>query len=56
MVVTTNLNEAANNESWGIRDFYLFYAACSSNCGKCTGPLPKDCTCIKYFIILRMLK
>lgn len=30
--LTTNLDEAANNESWGIRDFYVFIAKCSDNC------------------------
>ena len=49
MLITSTLDEAPINESWGVRDFYLFYAACSPNCGKCTGPLPKDCTCIILF-------
>lgn len=57
VLLTSTLDEAPINESWGVRDFFLFYAACSTNCGKCTGPLPKDCTCKFYKIfLLRMLK
>jgi len=43
--ITSNLNEAADNESWGIRDFFLFTAGCSAtNCTTCTGPGDNDCT------------
>ena len=44
--IATNLDEAANNESWGIRDFYVFIAKCSDNCAQCTGPKGSDCKSI----------
>ncbi|KAM3137913.1 hypothetical protein pb186bvf_009994 [Paramecium bursaria] len=49
--ITTNLDEAANNESWGIRDFYVFIAKCADNCAQCTGPKGSDCKkCAQDFV------
>lgn len=27
--IASNLDEDANNESWGVRDFFLFYSSCA---------------------------
>ncbi|CAD8071148.1 unnamed protein product [Paramecium sonneborni] len=40
---TTTLDEDVNNESFGLRDFNIYYAACSKNCAECTGPKDSDC-------------
>lgn len=47
--ITTTLDEAANNESFGVRDLYVFYAACSDNCAECTGPKDADCKSINNY-------
>lgn len=39
---TSTLDEVVN-ESFGLRDFYIYYAACSDNCAECTGPKESDC-------------
>lgn len=41
---TSTLNEAPENESWGIRDFFLYSAQCAKDCAECTGPKPADCS------------
>lgn len=46
----TTLDEAPNNESFGVRDFYLFIAKCSDNCDECTGPKPADCSSNSKFL------
>jgi hypothetical protein len=38
--IASNLDEDANNESWGVRDFFLFYSSCASACSECSGPTP----------------
>ncbi|CAK64683.1 unnamed protein product (macronuclear) [Paramecium tetraurelia] len=40
---TSTLDEAPNNESFGLRDLYIYLAACSDNCAECTGPKDTDC-------------
>ncbi|CAD8164368.1 unnamed protein product [Paramecium octaurelia] len=45
--VTTNLNEAFDEESFGVRDFYLYYQECPSFCNQCTGPNGSDCLICK---------
>jgi hypothetical protein len=44
MKMSSTLNEDFNNESWGIRDFFLFAGLCHKHCSSCTGPGPSDCT------------
>lgn len=46
---TTTLDEAPNNESFGLRDLYIFYASCANNCAECTGPKESDCKSILYY-------
>jgi hypothetical protein len=41
--ITSNLNEAADNESWGVRDFFIYVAKCADNCAACSGPQASDC-------------
>ncbi|CAD8148344.1 unnamed protein product [Paramecium octaurelia] len=36
IIITTNLNEAADTESWGIRDFKLELVKCPSGCQYCS--------------------
>jgi hypothetical protein len=36
VLFTSNLNEAATNESWAIRDFQIFVEKCPDNCAACT--------------------
>lgn len=42
--MTTTLDETPDNESWGVRDFYIYYGACPAGCSGCTGPSKADCT------------
>jgi len=42
--ITSTLNEDANNESWGVRDFFIYYSACAKSCHECTGPKESDCS------------
>lgn len=50
--MTSTLNEAWENESWGIRDFQLFVGRCHGNCRSCTGPGASDCTsCVSSFVL-----
>lgn len=39
----TTLNQGAQDESWGVRDFYLHVAYCSENCKECVGPKEAEC-------------
>ena len=41
--ITGTIDEAANNESWGVRDFFLYVAKCAKFCNRCNGPSPSDC-------------
>ncbi|CAK80488.1 unnamed protein product (macronuclear) [Paramecium tetraurelia] len=44
---TSTLDEP-QGESFGLRDFVIFYGACTSNCAKCTGPSGSECQgCVK---------
>ena len=51
--ISSTLNEDAKNESWGVRDFFLFYTSCAKACAECSGPTEKDCLSklIKYFTL-----
>lgn len=42
--MTTTLDEDMANESWGVRQFYLWVAKCADNCEECTGAQPNECT------------
>lgn len=42
--ISATINEDANNESWGIRDFFIYYTACAKSCNECSGPKLTDCT------------
>ena len=42
--MTSDLNSDMDDESWGIRDFYVFIAKCDESCTKCNGPYNTDCT------------
>lgn len=44
ITMTTNLDEAANNESWGIRDFQIFVYTCAANCVICDSSSPDGCS------------
>jgi hypothetical protein len=49
---TTTLDEDVANESWGIRQFFLYVAACSNHCEECLGPNGKDClACESPFVL-----
>lgn len=43
-MVQTSLNEAANNESWGINDFRVLVVPCPAGCVVCNGPWPQQCS------------
>ena len=40
---STNLNSPPDDESWGLRDLYVTYYACSPGCDTCIGPTNADC-------------
>ncbi|CAD8189326.1 unnamed protein product [Paramecium pentaurelia] len=40
---STTLNEPIDNESFGLRDFTIFYGSCINNCAQCTGPKGSQC-------------
>jgi hypothetical protein len=44
VVLTSTLNEAADNESWGISDFQVYIEACPSGCLVCSGDDPALCS------------
>lgn len=41
--MTSTLNEASSNESWGIRDFYLYVYTCPAGCKICNPQNLKSC-------------
>ncbi len=41
--MTTNLNEKAANESWGIRDFELSIVPCAAGCNVCSKVFLTNC-------------
>jgi hypothetical protein len=41
--VYTTLNQAANDESWGVRQLNIFLALCPDNCSTCTAKSPTAC-------------
>lgn len=43
VVMQTTLNEAANNESWGISDFKLLIEQCPKGCVTCSNQYPSSC-------------
>ncbi|CAD8114389.1 unnamed protein product [Paramecium sonneborni] len=40
---TTTLDESFDGESFGLRDFVIFYGSCTDNCDQCTGPTGSEC-------------
>lgn len=44
VTISSTLDEAPDNESWGVRDFFMYIAKCSKSCQQCTGPNDSDCT------------
>lgn len=40
---TSNLNEAADNESWAIRDFELLLLKCPEKCDSCKSGDENEC-------------
>ena len=42
--MTSTLDEDFDNESWGIRDYFLFVGKCSKYCTSCKGPGVQECT------------
>ncbi|CAD8148553.1 unnamed protein product [Paramecium pentaurelia] len=50
---TATTKKSSKQASWGIRQFQLYVAQCSSNCATCTGPSAEDCTaCVSPYILL----
>lgn len=43
MEVTTDLNDAIDNESWGVRSINAFSAKCIQNCELCNSNGPNVC-------------
>ncbi|CAD8128067.1 unnamed protein product [Paramecium sonneborni] len=43
IIMTSTLNEAINNESWGFRDFKVEYIKCSPGCIMCNDDTPDEC-------------
>jgi hypothetical protein len=43
-ILTSTLNEGADNEAWGFRDFHLSYLPCPGDCGICSEPDPRTCS------------
>lgn len=43
IVILTNLNEAASNESWAIRDFTLYLEKCPKGCDTCKSDDVSEC-------------
>lgn len=43
ILMTSNLDENADNESWGIRDFQLYVMECTSKCAVCSGNKQDEC-------------
>lgn len=53
IVISSDLDEAPDNESFGVRDFFLYIARCAKACDICLGPNESDCTskkCFNHFI------
>jgi hypothetical protein len=42
--MTSTLDESFDNESWGLRDFFLFVGRCNKHCTACKGPGIAECT------------
>lgn len=42
--MTSTLDEGLDNESWGIKDFFLFIGKCHNHCTACNGPAANQCT------------
>ena len=48
---STNLNQNASDESWGIKDLLVTYYTCFVGCDICTGPTNADCNrCVNTFV------
>jgi len=44
LAISSDLDETPDNESFGVRDFFLYFAKCAKSCAQCSGPLDADCT------------
>ena len=42
--MTSTLDDGLDEESWGIRDFFLFIGKCAKHCSACKGPGVQECT------------
>lgn len=42
-VLTSTLDEEANNESWAFRNFEVYYVPCPADCGLCHNGDVNDC-------------
>lgn len=47
ILMTTTLNQAAADESWGIRDFYVFVEKCPAGCTICNQKTLDICSGLK---------
>jgi proprotein convertase subtilisin/kexin type 5 len=45
--MTTTLNQEAADESWGIRDFFIFVEKCPAGCTICNEKTLKTCSGLK---------
>jgi hypothetical protein len=52
----SSFDEDLSNESWGIREIYIYLNMCDTTCLSCSGPLATDClTCqINFFQINKL--
>jgi len=44
VMISSDLDEAPENESFGVRDFFIYIAKCAKACSQCSGPTEADCT------------
>ncbi|CAK72298.1 unnamed protein product (macronuclear) [Paramecium tetraurelia] len=49
---TSTIKKSSKQASWGIRQFQLYVAQCSSNCATCTGPSVEDCYCLCFSLCI----
>jgi hypothetical protein len=43
IIMTSTLDQDANDESWGFREFFVSYLDCPSKCGVCHSPSVNEC-------------
>ena len=53
LIYTTDLNQDASDEAWGIKDLLITAYACAEACDTCYGPTNSDCNRCKvgYFMV-----